>query len=438
MQTTRGRTVEVIAGNPGDIDARATQISDLADDMLSAAATLRGIGDGSIRGKGYAMDKIREVVDDSHNDLKEAGERYRPAGTVLSRYATALSTAQQQMATIVSDCETSLSAVQSAQGDASDAQGAFSSFRTEVAAAPPAPEEQDASAQQSDRLEQAAASAALALSQARETHAENLRAYDGVFETWEGAYETAVSDLEDANKIGEDSTWENIAGVLAVVAEVLSWVGLGLAVLGLIIGGPFIAALAVIVAVASLLVTVALMFDGRKGIGDLLWSVVGILPIGKLGLLFKKGGQLKFLGEIGKGIAKPFQQVKGLRGLQFAPRSGWRADWLPKFDAFAGRVSGVKMTGPFSLKGMLDRFVGGTGRSFTIAFTDAVGSAPKQAMGTQLFSQLPTALQNVVGGAPTTFEQVFNVYKWIDRGVSATGGRPSGALSPAGAINGLF
>lgn len=87
---------------------------------------------------------------------------------------------------------------------------------------------------------------------------------------------------------------------------------------------------------------------------------------------------------------------------------------------------------------MLDRFVGGTGRSFTIAFTDAVGSAPKQAMGTQLFSQLPTALQNVVGGAPTTFEQVFNVYKWIDRGVSATGGRPSGALSPAGAINGLF
>src|SRR5690606_16073141 len=110
-------------------------------------------------------------------------------------------TAQQQMATIVSDCETSLSAVQSAQGDASDAQGAFSSFRTEVAAAPPAPEEQDASAQQSDRLEQAAASAALALSQARETHAENLRAYDGVFETWEGAYETAVSDLEDANKI---------------------------------------------------------------------------------------------------------------------------------------------------------------------------------------------------------------------------------------------
>jgi hypothetical protein len=438
MQTTRGRTVEVIAGDPAGIDARATQISDLAEDMLSAATVLRGIGDGSIRGKGYAMDKIREVVDDSHKDLREAGQRYQPAGTVLSRYASALSTAQQQMTTIVADCEDSLAALTEAQGAASEAQSDVNGFTNTLTFNPPTPENEDASARESERLEQAAASAASALSQARETHDANLRSYDGVYETWEDAYETAVNDLEDANKIGEDSRWENVAGVLAVIAEVLSWVGLGLAVLGLIIGGPFIAALAVIVAVASLLLTVALMFDGRKGIGDLLWSVVGILPIGKLGLLFKKGGQLKFLGEIGKGITKPFQQVRGLQNLQFAPRTGWRANWLPKFDAFAGRVSGVKMTGPFSLAGMLDRFVGGANRSFTIAFTEAVSSAPKQAMGTQLFSQLPTALQNVVGGAPTAFEQAFNVYKWIDRGVSISNGRPSGALSPAGAVNGLF
>jgi len=438
MRTARGRTVEVIAGDPAGIDTRATQISDLAEDMLSAATVLRGIGDGSIRGKGYAMDKIREVVDDSHKDLKEAGQRYQPAGTVLSRYANALSTAQQQMTTIVADCEDSLAALTVAQGTASEAQGDLNGFSNALAWNPPTPENEESSTRENDRLEQAAASAAFALSQAREAHDGNLRRYDGAYETWEDAYETAVNDLEDANKIGEDSTWENIAGVLAVVAEVLSWVGLGLAVLGLLIGGPFIAALAVIVAVASLLLTVALMFDGRKGIGDLLWSVVGILPIGKLGLLFKKGGQLKFLGEIGKGIAKPFQQVRGLQNLQFAPRSGWRANWLPKFDAFAGRVSGVKMTGPFSLTGMLDRFVGGTNRSFTIAFTNAVESAPKQAMGTQLFSQLPTALQNVVGGAPTAFEQAFNVYKWVDRGVSVANGRPSGALSPAGAVNGLF
>ncbi|MFJ2551247.1 putative T7SS-secreted protein [Microbacterium sp. NPDC087591] len=438
MQTTRGRNVEVIAGDPVAIDARATQISELAEDMLSAAVVLRGIGDGSIRGKGYAMDKIREVVEDSHKDLKEAGERYQPAGTVLGRYADALSTAQQQMSTIVSDCEDSLSALSTRQTAAADAQSDFNSHTTALAWNPPAPDAEDASTRESDRLEQAAASAATALAQAREAHDANLGRFDTVYDSWESAYETAVNDLEDANKIGEDSTWENIAGVIAVIAEILSWVGLGLAVLGLIIGGPFIAALAVIVAVVSLVLTVALMFDGRKGIGDLLWSVVGILPIGKLGMLFKKGGQLKFLGEIGKGITKPFQQIRGLNNLQFAPRSGWRADWLPKFDAFAGRVSGVKMTGPFSLTGMLDRLVGGTNRSFTIAFTNAVNSAPKQAMGTQLLSQLPTALQNVVGGAPTAFEQAFNVYKWIDRGISVTGGRPSGALSPAGAINGVF
>lgn len=437
MQTPRGRTVEVVAGDPGGIDTRATQITELAENMLSAATTLQGIKDGSVRGEGYAMDKIREVVEDSHKDLREAGERYQPAGGVLSRYASALSIAQTQMTTIVEDCDDSLSALQTARGNASEAQGEQDGFTSTIAWNPPTPDEQDASDRENTRLEQAAAAAASALAGAEETHDANLRAYDSSYDTWEEAYETAVSELEDANRIGEDSTWENIAGVLAVIAEVLSWVGLGLAVLGLIIGGPFIAALAIIVAVASLVLTVALMFDGRKGIGDLLWSVVGILPIGKLGLLFKKGGQLQFLGEIGKGIAKPFQQIRGMQGLQFAPRSGWRPNWLPKFDAFAGRVSGVSLTGPFTMRGLLDRFVGGTNRSFTIAFTEAVQSAPKQAMGTQLFSQLPTALQNLVGGAPTTFEQIFNVYKWVDRGVSVSGGRPSGALSPAGPINGL-
>lgn len=437
MQTARGRTVEVVAGDPQAIQTRATQISELASDMLSAAVTLKGIGDGSIRGRGYAMDKIRDVVDDSHRDLNEAGRRYQPAGNVLSRYADALSAAQSEMRTIVGDCSDSLAALQAARGDATSAQTAYDGHTRALSWNPPAEAEQQATERETSRLEQAASDAAIALRQAQEEHEGNLAAFDTSFETWEDAYNRAVGDLEDANDIGKDTTWENIAGVLAVVAEVLSWVGLGLAVLGLILGGPFIAALAVIVAVASLALTVALMFDGRKGIGDLLWSIVGILPIGKLGMLFKKGGQLKFLGEIGKGIAKPFQQVRGLRGLQFAPRSGWRANWLPKFEAYTGRISGVKMTGPFTLRGLVDRFVGGTNRSFTIAFTEAVQSAPKRAMDTHAMSQLPTALRNLVGGAPTAFEQAFNVYKWVDRGVSLSGGRPSGALSPAGAINGL-
>lgn len=85
MQTARGRTVEVVAGDPHGIQTRATEISELASDMISAAVTLEGIGCGSIRGRGYAMDKICDVVDDSHRDLDEAGRRYRPAGQVLGR-----------------------------------------------------------------------------------------------------------------------------------------------------------------------------------------------------------------------------------------------------------------------------------------------------------------------------------------------------------------
>lgn len=436
MQTPKGRTVEVIEGDPTGIFDRATQITDLAEDMLDAAGTLKRIGDGSLEGEGYAMDKIREVVDDSHKDLKEAGQRYQPAGPVLRDYADALQTAQRRMTTLVTDCATSQRALTDAEDAAADA--AAAEGRHDRNNRSPEPDEAQSVAREGERLERAASLAADALRLARTAHEDNLDAYDTVYDTWERAYEQAVTKLSDANEIGKDSRWEDIAGVLAVIAEVLSWVGLAIAVIGLFVGGPFIALIAVCVAVISLALTIALMFDGRKGWGDLGWAIVGILPIGKLGMLFKKGSRLAFLKEIPKGLAKPFQQVKAMKGLQFAPRSGWRANWLPKFDTYSTGVKNVRFTGPFTLKGIGERFVGGTNRSFTVAFTEAVGGAPKQAMGTQLFSQLPTALQNLVGSKPTAFEQLFNVYKWADRGVSLSQGRPSGALSPAGFVNGLF
>ncbi|CAH0215371.1 hypothetical protein SRABI76_02372 [Microbacterium oxydans] len=432
MQTDKGRDVEVVAGDAAAIADRGAKIKELGDSMVSAAATLKDIKDGSIDGEGYAMDKIKDVVGDVHKDLDEAGRRYKPAGTTLSNYATALETAQSRMRTIVADCQASLTELQAAQSDAADAAEALQAHNTSTRLNPPEPDAASANTAAGTNLANAASGAASTLSTAETTHSENLDAFDGEYDTWHTAYETAVSGLSDANEIGEDSTWENIAGVLAVIAEWVSWIGLAIAVLGLIIGGPFFAIAALVVGVIALALTVALMFDGRKGWGDLAMSIIGILPIGKLGQGFGK-----FFKAIPKQLTGPLGQIRNLRNISAAPKSGWGVMSKANFATFVQNASRTRMTGPFTLAGLGQRFLGGSNRSFTVAFQDAVAAGT--GYGNRLVNQMPDALASLATGkGPDLFEQAYNVYKWADKGVALTNGSPSGGLSPAGLVNGLF
>lgn len=431
MQTNRGRDVEVVSGDAVAIADRGSKITELGNSMVSAASTLKGIENGSIDGEGYAMDKIKDVIGDVHKDLDEAGRRYTPAGTTLSTYATALETAQSRMRTIVTDCQTSLTELQTAQTNAADAADALQAHNTATRLHPPEPEDLSANTRAGTNLSTAASGAASSLSTAETTHSDNLEAFDGEYDTWHAAYESAVSGLTDANEIGEDSTWENVAGVLAVISEWVSWIGLAIAVLGLIIGGPFFAIAALVVGVIALALTVALMFDGRKGWGDLAMSIIGILPIGKLGQGFGK-----FFKAIPKQLTGPLGQIRNLRNIAAAPRSGWGVMSKANFANFVQNASRTRMTGPFTLAGLGQRFLGGSNRSFTVAFQDAVAAGT--GYGNRLVSKMPEALANLATGkGPDLFEQAYNVYKWADKGVALAGGSPSGGLSPAGILNGL-
>lgn len=435
MQTTRGRDVEVVEGDAVTIADRGSQIAELGNSMITAAATLKGIEDGSIDGEGYAMDKIKDEIGDVHKDLDEAGRRYKPAGTTLSNYATALETAQNRMRTIVADCELSQTALQTAQTNAADAAEALQAHNTSVRLNPPEPEEASANTQAGTNLANAASGASSSLAIAETTHTDNLDAFDGEYDTWHTAYESAVSGLTNANEIGEDSRWENVAGVLAVISEWVGWIGLAIAVLGLIIGGPFFAIAALVVGVIALALTVSLMFDGRKGWGDLAWSIVGILPVGKLGKIFS--GKAKFAEEFIGQFRNPVQQITRLRGLS-GTVSPWSGIVAQNFDNYAAGVAGIRRGGNNILGGLGERFLFGANRSFTVAFSDAVSSTGPRFQEV-LRGGLPAGLA-AISKAPTnsTFEAAWNVFKWGDRVVGLTGsGSPSGGLSPAGFVNGL-
>jgi hypothetical protein len=436
MQTKKGRDVEVVAGDPTAIAERGTQIKELGDSMVEAAVTLKGIKDDKIAGEGYAMDKIKDVVGDVHKDLDEAGRRYKPAGTTLSTYATALETAQSHMRTIVEDCQASLTALQTAEADAEEAASALQAHETSTQLHPPEPDNAAANTTAGENLASAASGAASALSTARSTHEDNLDAFDGQYDTWHDAYETAVSDLHDANEIGEDSRWENIAGVLAVISEWVGWIGLAIAVLGLIIGGPFFAIAALVVGVIALALTVALMFDGRKGWGDLAWAIVGILPVGKLGKIFK--GNAKFLDEFVSQFRNPVQQMTRLRGLS-GTGSPWRGIVSQNFSGYAARVASTQRHGGSWSSGLAERFLFGPNRSFAVAFSDNFASTGPR-FQEALKSAMPKGLE-AIADAPSfsAWEATWNTYKWVDRTVAVgNNGKPSGGVSPAGLINGMF
>ncbi|SFR79006.1 hypothetical protein [Microbacterium azadirachtae] len=442
MKTHKGHEVAVVEGDAGAISARGTTITTLATQMTTAAQTLQDIKSGKLVGEGYAMDKIKDVIGDVHGDLDEAGRRYKPAGSTLTTYAGVLATVQAQMKTIVSDCENSEKALATARTDADQANHALALHETAVADHPPTPDQEASSKKTGENLSGAASSAQSTLATAGREHDGNLHRFDTAYDTWHEAYENAVNGLSDANKIGEDSTWENIAGVLAVISEWVSWIGLAIAVLGLIIGGPFFAIAALVVGVIALALTVALMFDGRKDGWDLAWAVVGILPIGKLGKVFGagKGNMLsKFGSEFVGQFRNPVQQMRGLKsfadaGIEYGSRG---------FKEYYAGVRGLRRLGVNPITGFVDgvteRMLFGPGRSFSVAFHESVSSGSTFFQNV-LTESLPKGFQGIAD-APSfsTFEAMWNTYKWTDRGVSVgVDGKPSGALSPVGFVRGLF
>ena len=115
---------------------------------------------------------------------------------------------------------------------------------------------------------------------------DEARAFDSDYDTWEEAFDRAadrVGDILDG-KI-EDGFWDKVDGFVAGALEVLKWVGLALAVAAILIGGPVIAALAAIVAVTALVLTLYQKSRGDAGWKEVILATIGVIPFGSLGKL---------------------------------------------------------------------------------------------------------------------------------------------------------
>lgn len=308
----KGREIRKISGDGAAIASRGGDMQSLGVQMRESAALLRSIVDGA-KGKGYSIDSLKETAGEVHSDLAKAGERYEPSGKVIREYGEALVEVQPTIDTIVENCVELWAKYQSASGAYGDAGRRIPP--TDETAAEAALREQGLDDLRGDR------------DAAYELWELEAAKYDLPYETWDKAYDDALTGLEDANERGvSDSFWDNALPAIEVILTVLTFVGVALAIAAIVIGGPFILLAAALVGIAALALTVWKVAAGRGGWQDILIAAIGVFPFGrlaKLGTLFKGAGTFASrLGTFAKGFGSDlvgisaFRELRALRGLQ--------------------------------------------------------------------------------------------------------------------------
>lgn len=188
------------------------------------------------------------------------------------------------------------------------------------------------------------------------------KTFDTHYDTWEAAFNTAAEQIGEATDGGiKDSKWDDLDGFVAGALEALKWIGLALAVLGVIIGGPFIAA------IAALLLTLYSFSRGNSSVLDLVLAVVGVIPFGSLGKLFS-GNKMSFLDDMAGGLLSSGGRTNILGDFQ-AMRSGFNAGFAFSecgkvakfFSGIRGGDSAWISRGSTGFDNIMSRFM--TGRS---------------------------------------------------------------------------
>ena len=174
-ESPKGRDIDRIADTGSTIVARGGQIESLGERMLRAADTLKMMVDGQV-GKGLSLDEVRDQGEEVHADLKKAGERYAPSGTALKAYGQAVAEVAPGLNRAAGDCESLWETVRSRASDVDDAEQT--------------PEGADGG---TDARDTATASATSSLSTAKEEWEDAARRFDGYYDTWDAAYDTALT-----------------------------------------------------------------------------------------------------------------------------------------------------------------------------------------------------------------------------------------------------
>lgn len=324
----KGRTIEMVDGEPDAISKRGGKIEQLGEDMLNSALVLQNIADSALGGesmKGKAIDALKEKIGDSHETLKQAGELYKPVGPVIKTYGDALADVQPKIETAVKEAQQKYETYTSLPGDKDDSHSE---------------EEGGLLGMGGTDKEDAAENEAKA--QAYQEFVDKATEFDSHYDTWEEAFESAASGIENetAGSI-EDSIWSDFADILKVVGTIV-------AIAALLTGIGAIIWIGVAIGVATTLVTGMQIANGEANWVDFGLAVLTIFPVGKVGNLskfghFTKAGSLSAIKGMFSGssaIGKPLMSIADDSII-----GAWRSGGLSAVGKFLGTGSARGITG---------------------------------------------------------------------------------------------
>lgn len=285
LYSPKGREVRDLHGEPGAIRQRGNEITSLGEQMSSSAVTLKNLATDADGMKGESAKKIQEIVGDCYNDLDKAAKLYTPVGPVLTGYAATLEYHQPLIRQRATDCEDAHNNFVSAPGYLEGERPFWDRERGD------SPEEKEAREDQEDQD--------AAKQQLKGAYDDALRAFDIEVDSWETAFNDAADKMEAAFENGiKDGFWDNVDGFVAGALTVLKYAGMVLAVAAIIIGGPIIGAIAAVVAVATLVLTIYSFARGHSSKTDLALAIVGVIPFGSVGKLAQgRRGMIEFAGD---------------------------------------------------------------------------------------------------------------------------------------------
>ncbi|MBD7920239.1 hypothetical protein H9657_18355 [Cellulomonas sp. Sa3CUA2] len=242
----------------------AARYREIATTLRSAVDRLQKVVEvGSEGMAGKSVDAIREDAEHARQKLEKATVRYEDVTREVDLYLPELDDAIEKVGRAQTDAATARSALAAAAGlpdGVPDDGGVLS------------PDEEAKNAKKLVSTNQAEVDATAARHR----------------------LESALDDLEragrrlgdnvNAKRYGDglsDSTKDKILAVFAVISKVLSWIGIALAVLCILLPGvALLLAAAAVVAVAGLVVAATLYANGKEGLVDLIFAVLGVGLLG--------------------------------------------------------------------------------------------------------------------------------------------------------------
>ncbi|MGF3057207.1 hypothetical protein [Microbacterium sp. YY-01] len=320
----QGRFIREVDGEPGPIIQRGNDITSFADDMSASAMFLKRLADDTAGQKGAAAEKLQEIVGDTHVELEQVARMYGATGPILTRYGHALADLQPSINCTVDECRDRWEAYFNAPGYLAGDRPSWDKADSEDAAEVSAQQAQDQRRQQLWEDFQASG-----------------KKYDDYVDDWQAAFDAAADDIGDVLSDGiQDSFWDNVDGFVASMLVVLKWAGIVVGVLAILIGGPILALIGSIIAIATLVLTTYQFIRGDAGWTDMVLAIIGVIPFGSIGKLANgRSGAVEFAGDGFKAFkpsswSNAAQEGRFLRDAFHAGGGGWKGGGRAAWDLF--------------------------------------------------------------------------------------------------------